>query len=316
MALIALTIPFLDEGEATRMASWLPQPAVGLPNSGFRLVGIDLDGLLQPQGVLHATDAAAIRTAHTNGAKVALLSAKTPQEIHRYWAQLGLGTPVIALNGALVYDYPTHRPILGQPVPAEAVRQVLAVVRKVAPKAGVGCELGGKWATNRLSPMARWLIAQTGAWPASIGDLSPYLNQPIYQLWIDAEPSQLETIQTETNASLLAAMRFTQPNHLVLRSAAASRGWALASLATWLGIPPHQVMAIGDGGQDRTWLQAAAFAVLTRETDIPGDLQTATVSPVVVTTGIAEALERYVPPMISVVTTEEETKDTWLPTEL
>ncbi len=298
------------------MASWLSQPAVGLPNAGFRLVGIDLDGLLQPQGVLHATDAAAIRTAHANGAKVALLSARTPQEIHRYWAQLGLGTPVIALNGALVYDYPSHRPILGQPVPEEAVRQVLAIVRRVAPKAAIGCELGGTWATNRLSSVARWLVAQTGAWPAAIGDLSPYLEQPIYQLWIDAEPSHLEAILAAINTPLVAVMRFTNPDRLVLRSVAASRGWALASLATWLGIPPHQVMAIGDGGQDRTWLQAVAFAVLTRETDLAGDLTPDTASPVVVTTGIAEALERYVTPVISFAVTDEGTEDTWLPTEL
>lgn len=299
------------------MVTWPSQPAVDLPASGFRLVGIDLDGLLQPQGVLHAADAAAIRTAHANGAKVVLLSAQAPQELHRYWAQLGLGTPVIALNGALVYDYPAHRPLLGQPLPAAAVRHALGEVGKVAPKAAVGFELGNMWAVNRLSAVARWRIARTGVWPSAVGDLLPYLEQPIYQLWIDAERSQLEAAEAQLGDANLAAMRFTEPDRLVLRASAASRGWALSSLATLLGIPPHQVMAIGDGGQDRTWLQAAAFAVLTRELDTPGDLYAATRQPMAVTTGIAEALERYVaPPALYDPAVEEGTEDSWLPSEL
>jgi hypothetical protein len=57
--------------------------------------------------------------------------------------------------------------------------------------------------------------------------------------------------------------------------------------------------------------------VLTRDADMPGDLFAATRQPMVVTRGIAEALERYVaPPALYDIALEEGTDDSWLPSEL
>lgn len=260
----------------------------------YRLVALDLDSTLQPDGALHPADIAALRTAHGAGIKITLASARPPEAMHRYWAQLGLGTPVIALNGALVYDFPSHKHIFAQAIPAEQVRDLLQIVQRQAPKATVGLESGESWAVNRLSPVANWHIQQTGVWPTTVGNLKKALQEPVYQLWVEAEAPVLQALETQMAAGGLALMRYTEPQMLMVRSASASRGWALSALAGYLEIPPHEVMAIGDGGLDRSMLQVAAFSVVTSGVESPSLLAELPAVPGAVSSGgIAEVFERY-----------------------
>lgn len=275
------------------MMSWSSQLPVEPLAARFRLVGIDLDGIVQPDNSLHPSDSAAIRTAHAGGVKVVLVSARPPEEIHRYWALLGLGTPVIALNGALVYDYPARHTLTGQSLPTDVLGRALQVIQDLSPKAAVGLELEDSWAVNRLGAVAKWRIDHTGNWPASIGKLRGSLDRSVYQLWIDGDGADLNRLADRLADPGVALMRYTSPDRLVVRAAAASRGWALSALAAQLNIPPHQIMAIGDGGYDRSMLQAAAFAVLTNERNAQGEFT----NEIAVTRGVAEALEQYIVPV-------------------
>jgi hydroxymethylpyrimidine pyrophosphatase-like HAD family hydrolase len=305
----------------TNAASWPATTARKEDGDQFRLVALDIDGVVQPDGTFHAADAAAIRAAHASAVKIVLVSARSPQAIHRYWAQLGLGVPVIAFNGALVYDFPGHKPVSGQPLPADVVGAALQRVRQVVPTAAVGLDMHDSWAVNRLGPAARALIVQTGTWPSTVGNLRACLQEPIYQLWIDAEADLLDQLATELDQPGLALMRYSSPDRLLLRSASASRGWALSMLAGELEVPPDRVMAVGAGGQDRTLLQAAAFAVITGDVDSPADLLAGEEGRVIMTKGIPEALEPLIiqvqPPRSSpiVPVPPEENEDSWLASE-
>lgn len=303
------------------MASWPATTASDVDGDQFRLVALDIDGIVQPDGTLHAADAAAIRAAHASAVKIVLISARGPQAIHRYWAQLGLGVPVIAFNGALVYDFPSHRPVFGQPLPGEIAAAALQQVRQVAPSAAVGLDMHDSWAVNRLGPAAQALITQTGTWPSTVGNLRACLQEPIYQLWIDAGPDLLDQLATELDQPGLALMRYNNPDRLLLRSTSASRGWALSMLAGELEVSPDRVMAVGAGGQDRTLLQAAAFAVITGEVESPAELLAGEGARVIVTKGIPEALEPLIiqvqPPGSNPIVPEppEENEDSWLASE-
>jgi hypothetical protein len=276
------------------MLSWPARSSSSDSGSGhYRLVALDMDGLLQPAGTLHLADVAALRTAHSLGIKIVLVSASPPRGIHRYWAQLGLGTPVIALNGALVYDFPSRHHQLGQTLDPELLRQALQLVRGMAPKAAVGLECGDTWAASRLGTVAQWQIQQSGEWPDHVGTLEPCLDRPVYQMWIDAPAEALTRLETALAKLALAAMQYTDPSRLLLRPPAASRGWALSWLASSLKVAPHEIMAIGNGSGDRSMLQAAAFAVIV--SDMLPEVQAEAVgdTPVAQTKGLAEALSQY-----------------------
>lgn len=269
----------------------------------YRLVAVDLDSSLQPNGALHEADAAALRAAHATGVKIVLVSALPPQLLHRYWAQLGLGAPIIALNGALIYDFPSHRPIAGQPLGPEQLQRVMQTIRDIAPQAAVGLQQRESWVANHLGRAAKEMIQRTGNWPSYMGDLAGRLDDEIYQVWVSAEAGQLGALETALAHAGLSLARYTNPTRLVMQAASASRGWALSALAGALEIAPHEVMAIGGGGQDRSMLQAAAFAVLVA--DMGKEIEpVAGVERIAKTPGVAEALARYL-------TVEENEAEPW-----
>ena len=282
--------------EDNSMLSWPAPVPVEPPTARYKLVAVDLDTILQPDGTLHPVDVAALRTAHAFGVKVVLVSAKPPQALHRYWAQLGLSTPVIALNGALVYDYPSHSPLSGQAIEAESERFIVQAVQRISPTASIGLEFGDSWATNRIGPVARAIIKQTGVWPRQTGDLRSLMDEPVYQLWISALPEQLDMLQNELATHGLAMQRHTNPDLLAVSSAAASRGTALASVADTLQIVPDEVMAVGDSGRDRSFDQAAAFIVHVPQMGIEPELSVGGAREIAQSQGVAEALARYLVP--------------------
>lgn len=274
--------------------SWTAQGEFDLPASRYRIVAVDLDGILQSNGTLHPLDAASLRIAHAIGVKVVVVSAKAPQAIHRFWAQLGLGTPVIVFDGALVYDFPSHKHVLGQALAGEAAAQALKTAHRIAPKAAIGLERGDSWVVNLLGPAAKAAIRLTGAWPSVVPTIEHALDQPVYEMWFDAPSAELAALEAELAGLSLAPARATAPDRLVLRSPAASPGWALSSLAGLLEVPANQVMAIGGDGRDRSMLQAAAFAVLVsdmaKEVDLTGAGELAQ------SQGVAEALAQFLTP--------------------
>jgi HAD superfamily hydrolase (TIGR01484 family) len=273
------------------------------PPGRYRLVAVDLDGSLQPNGTLHEADAAALRTAHAAGVKVVLVSALPPQLMHRYWAQLGLGAPIIALNGALVYDFPSHRPVVGQRLEPEQLQRIMQAVHEAAPQAAVALQQREVWVTNQLGRAAKEMIQRTGIWPSYMGDLAGRLGDEIYQVWVSADAVQLDTLEAALAHAGLSLAQYTHPTRLVIQVASASRGWALSSLANELEVAPHEVMAVGGGGQDRSMLQAAAFAVLVADMGKEPE-PVAGVERMANTPGVAEALARYL-------TVEESETETW-----
>jgi hypothetical protein len=253
------------------MLPWSSQISPDAQAKRYRLVLAELDGILQPDGTMHPSDVAALRAAHAAGVKVVLASALPPQAMHRYWAQLGLGTPVIALNGALVYDFPLHRQITGQSLQPAQLRLAMDAIRNLAPRATVGVQHGDTWSANRLSAACQELIKRTGIWPRYIGDLSHDRDEPAYQLWVEVNPAARQSLEAALNHPGVNLAYYTEPARLVLQAASASRGWALAALANLLEIPANQVMTIGSGSQDRSMLQSAAFAALV--SDVSQELQ-------------------------------------------
>ncbi len=285
------------------MLPWSSQMSPEAQAGRYRLVAVDLDGSVQPNGALHEADAAALRAAHAAGVKVVMVSALPPQLMHRYWAQLGLGAPIIALNGALVYDFPSHRPVAGQPLEAEQLQRIMQAIQEAAPQGAVALQQRESWVTNHLGRAAREMIQRTGVWPSHMGDLAGRWDDEIYQVWVSAEASQLGALETALAHAGLSLAHYTDPTRLVMQAASASRGWALSSLASHLEVAPHEVMAIGGGGQDRSMLQAAAFAVLVADMGKEPE-PIAGVERMANTPGVAEALARYL-------TVQESEAETW-----
>lgn len=232
------------------------------PAARFRLIAVDLDSIVSPAGVLNPLDAGALRAAHAVGVKVVLASVLSPQAIHRYWAQLGLGAPVIAFDGALIYDFPTQKAQQHQPLEREVLAQLLQNVQRSAPKAPVVLERADTWAANRVGSLVRSTIDRTGLWPQISADLSGYLDRPVYRVTVEAAGAKLDALQAALSAAGLTVSRWSDPASLQLRSAAATREWALTALAGLQEVSLDEVVAIGGRSSEGARLDTAALAAL------------------------------------------------------
>ena len=292
------------------MSTWnLPTTTnfTDLPASRFRLMTVDLDSIVSPAGALDPADAGALRAAHAMGVKVALASALSPQAIHRYWAQLGLGAPVIAFDGALIYDFPSQKARLGQSLDRDMLAQLLQHVQRSAPKAPVVLERADVWVANKIGALVRTTIAQTSLWPQISGDLSGYLDRPVYRVTIEAAPDKLDALQAELPVAGLVASRSSDPDKLTLRSMAATRDWALSALAGLQEVSLDEVVVIGGRSGDGARLDPAALAALmTNAVAGAGVLVSDPESPVTYGDGADLAAEPAA---------EESDTDLWLTTE-
>ncbi len=259
----------------------MPTYTLPIPSARFRLMVVDLDSIVSAAGILNPADAAALRAAHAAGVKVVLASALSPQAIHRYWAQLGLGTPAIAFNDALVYDFPSRRTRLGQPLDDARMTQLLQQVQRDAPKATVVLENADGWIANRVGAFAQSIIEQTGHWPTISSDFSAFLSGPVYRMTVEAADANLNALQSALPAAGLIR-REGATGWLQLQPVAAGREWALSALAGLEEVSLDEVVAIGGKGSDGARLDTVALAALMSNAVAGADLaarEPATASP-------------------------------------
>src|SRR6185295_18126065 len=71
----------------------------------YSVLALDLDGTLLTDDLrITGRTHAAIRRARERGVAVVLASARPPRSMRRYHRELELDTPLVAYNGALVWD--------------------------------------------------------------------------------------------------------------------------------------------------------------------------------------------------------------------
>src|SRR5215210_2066697 len=96
-------------------------------NMPYSIIALDLDGTLLTDDLrITERSQAAVRRARERGVTVVLASARPPRSMRRYWAALELETPVVAYNGALVWDLTLGKALFHEPLVPDAARGLVA----------------------------------------------------------------------------------------------------------------------------------------------------------------------------------------------
>jgi len=230
----------------------------------IRLVAIDLDGtLLNSAKEITETTAAIIRAAREMaGVRVVLASARPPRSVLPFYSLLGLDTPMINYNGALVHEPETGRIILHRPMEAKIARQVAAIARRMYADVLVSGEVLDKWYTDRFE--STWLTETARKFkPDLIAPLKEWLNQPITKLLLLGRKEWLTEIRQVVRTELprRTAVAQTEEFLLQLMHPSVGKAAALRTVASEMNIPPKQVMAIGDNANDAGMLRWAGIGV-------------------------------------------------------
>lgn len=232
----------------------------------YKLIALDMDGtLLNPHGQITPRTHAAIAAARTQGVTVVLTSGRPLEGMTTYLAELGLTGQddyVICYNGALVQQVADQRILRSQLLTGSDA----SAIAHLASELGVNVH-GFSVRQGLISPRVSTYTeheSQLIKMPINLVDFAtlPADEQIMKVMMIDPEP-QLSRAIAQLPAELYE--RYTvvrsSPYFLEFMNKRSNKGTGVAALAEHLGLTAHQVIAVGDAGNDRHMIEYAGLGV-------------------------------------------------------
>jgi Cof subfamily protein (haloacid dehalogenase superfamily) len=270
---------------------------------------LDVDGtLLDPQGNLSERVRSAILAVRDSGCLVTLASGRRLWAVRPVVESLGISTPVILYNGAIIYDVQKDEELISNHLMPETLKHSLDLIWHSGfqpvvyghPRTG---ELVYTGPVERDSEATAHYFNRPTTQPSrhSLGDLCAIADAPLVAA-MGEEPSirelALEAAQAEFTGSVLVEQQtFVSGScwwQVDFFARDCSKGWALRALCDQYGIDLEETIAVGDGINDLDLLRSAGIGIAMGNA-IPEVKQEATV--VVgdnANDGAAEALERFI----------------------
>jgi Cof subfamily protein (haloacid dehalogenase superfamily) len=250
-------------------ASIPSEPDDNPPERPFRLLVVDIDGtLLNRQGVVSDIDRRALQRAAAAGIVVSLSTGRVINACRDILGELDLPDGYHAsFDGALVSDPASGDEVYAEAIPPEIIHEMTDAIdgqetwlelnsstRFFAPRESWAVEmrrkffgltptlgnLDGLWQTERI--LKATAIVRTAEERAGFDLLQRRFGDRLSYSWTKND------IAPDTDFINIIA-------------SGVSKGRALRELAAFLGVPVGQVAAIGDGGNDRSMIQAAGLGI-------------------------------------------------------
>jgi HAD superfamily hydrolase (TIGR01484 family) len=210
-------------------------------------------------------------------------------------AALDLSGPLIAANGAVIWNPRTHQAQHHQALDRAVVEQLVAEVRALRPEVLVALQSLDSWHTDRLD--RRFEDAPVHE-PDQIAPLDRLYHLPITRIELAGTP--------EVMADVVALLRerYWRPRRVALFVTDAQivqvthplvdKSIALQRIAARLGAGREEVMAIGDGENDQGMVEWAGFGVAVANACEGLRRLADAIVPSNDELGVARAIQRYV----------------------
>jgi GntR family transcriptional repressor for pyruvate dehydrogenase complex len=294
-----------EQGARRAMRQHLDYVARGLAQLAgtgrvMRLVFIDLEGTLV-SGPRHISERVkkTIATVREGGVEIVLVSSRPPRAMRPFYQQLGLMTPMIACDGALLWNVQAGAGASRVSLPSALAAEIVAAGRDLGAVANV--ESDDEWFTDRLGDLVRdGILNYEVSEPHGVGRVDEVIKAgPIDKVFID-----LRDLGDERGASAQLALqrdflgRATIYENVTgildFTSIDASKAAMGQQLARQMQIPAEQVMAIGDHDSDAALLQWAGVGVAMGNATPAAKVAADVITSSNLRDGVAEALEQWV----------------------
>lgn len=214
-----------------------PRPILGVVD-GIRLLVTDVDGtLLDPDGLVMAGTASAIRLLHRRGVHVCLATGRIPRGIRQIVDELGLRGAHITMHGGLVVDPAGGDAVLSHTLEPEQVDAILAVADDLGQPA-LFCYPDGFKAGALTTYIAELFLPYNEPLPDLVPDPRGLRTSRPHKIaiWTGDRGYDEALIVARTRLGRGFAITSGDNRSLELLPAGIDKGRALVELAAFLGI--------------------------------------------------------------------------------
>lgn len=228
----------------------------------YKLLAMDLDGTLIGNDLLLSERVKrAVAAAEAAGVLAALATGRMFRATLPFARALGITTPAICYQGAMVHDIAGDGIIYEQPVPLAAAREAVAEAEGCG---FVTLAYVDDWCyAGKDSPEAQFYARHSRIQPRFVGELLDWLDTPPTKLVIVSTAEQTDANVSHFRQTFGSRLNVTKsyPLFTEIIHPDVSKGRALARLAERLGVAREEVVAIGDNLNDLDMIEYAGLGI-------------------------------------------------------
>lgn len=229
----------------------------------IKLIAMDMDGtLLNKKVEISPRNAAAIKQAVASGVVVSFASGRMFKSLRKFFEPLGLKSPMVCFNGALVQDSGTGEIYYQHPLKLATAKKILAYCRQKHYCTFVG--LQSEVLVFEHNAVTAKYTKLSGLDTTALGEKLLCLEQAPMKILVitgsDAEmPPIAEDIRTRFRgeADCMTSQKFI----LEIMEPGVDKWIGVQEAGRRLGIKPEEIMCIGDGLNDLGMVKHAALGV-------------------------------------------------------
>ncbi len=230
----------------------------------YRLVALDVDGtLLDPSHNLTPRTRDVVRAAHRRGAVISLATGKLLASVRPLLEELGVGGLHITCNGAALMDAATGMPVAAWSLSDAHIEMALAAIHDLAPEMAIAWYTTDAIYTDAPHGLLdETLAAYHEPSVRHVARLDHTLPPPLKFLMTGDHDSLLR-LRDGLSARISSHMTVTRTtaDFVEVMAPGVSKGVALRELAARLDIPHEATVAMGDGENDISLLDAAGLSI-------------------------------------------------------
>ena len=224
------------------------------------LLASDMDGtLLNSAHEVSCENAEAIDFITKNGGRFTIATGRMIPAITLYAQELAINAPIIALNGAVVYDIETRTILRSRPLGID-VKHLVRELAGAFPKLGIEVVMADKMFVCRGSEVSR-MHCQIIQVPYVLTEVEAVSGECM-KLNLTQSPDFLDEVEAYMNLHHKCSFYIvhSDPHYLEVLHADANKGWGLNAVAEIIGIRREHVYAVGDNYNDVEMLRNAGFS--------------------------------------------------------
>jgi 2-C-methyl-D-erythritol 4-phosphate cytidylyltransferase len=230
----------------------------------YRLIAIDVDGtLLTSSHELRPRVRRAVRAARARRIHIALATGKLLRSVDYLVVALDLDGPQITCNGTVIVDAHGGPPLVSWPLGPGALVRTLAALRAADQALPIAWYTPDAIYTDSPpGPLDEVLAAYHEPPLVHVAALGDGLPTPA-KLLVTGSPERLAAVRAAVTPHVQGVVQIstTTPDFLEFFHPQASKGGGLRAVMERLGLEPAQVLALGDGENDISLLEAAGYGV-------------------------------------------------------